>query len=505
MQKLINLKNHFLDVFRSHKKKFVLGGILVLAISVPLVVAQVLKQQDTRQRASGARPVDLINEPVQNQYTVGSDVFVGFSLSTNTNDVSAIDTYVWFDSSFLSPNGLIPGSNYTEITWPQNTDTAVTVNGIQMTRKRIVLVNKTATPQNALLQHLVRFQFKALKTGQTTVRFGSADASSNLTIAASGSTQKIASNNPAVSQTINIVNALSPTPPPYAICSISSPCPTGFVCTHIPPGADTIPQSYCLPIPTLSLTPSPQYDCNGPTGLWPNGCTCSNDQQCAGGKCAPNGTSGICTDRLTPTPANNQTDNSVSGTPTPSPTITQIPTVTLSQGETGIKLSLRLPGIGKVSGDNATPRRSVRSVKITVFDNTNAQVGVEHAGTVEYNTANGRFEGNIGLGTTFTTGSYTVKVKMDNTLIKRLSGIVTITQGNSENPTPQADLITGDLNQDNSLDVQDFTNVMACFHHESACTGDIAILGDLNDNGITDGDNDDMNILQRNFTNREGD
>lgn len=212
---------------------------------------------------------------------------------------------------------------------------------------------------------------------------------------------------------------------------------------------------------------------------------------------------GSCTYKVTCTAANSSPTTTTTQAPTA--TATQIPTETVAPGETGIKLSLKLPGIGKTSGDNASPIRTTRTTTVSVFNSLNTEIVHQMTGTLEYNATNGYYEGAVGIGTSIPSGSYTVKVKMDNTLYKRLPGIVAITSGKADNTTPQAKLVSGDLNQDNALGVEDYTTFLACFQGNSTCTGDIAIKSDINDNGNVNGDNDDQNILQYNYTNRLGD
>jgi len=94
---------------------------------------------------------------------------------------------------------------------------------------------------------------------------------------------------------------------------------------------------------------------------------------------------------------------------------------------------------------------------------------------------------------------------MDNSLWKRIPGIVTITANTDNNPTTQIQLVTGDIDQNNSLTVLDYTNFVKCFKGESECTDSLKIFADLDDDGVVKDDLDDLTILQKGFAVRDGD
>lgn len=189
------------------------------------------------------------------------------------------------------------------------------------------------------------------------------------------------------------------------------------------------------------------------------------------------------------------------GTVTP----TNTPTPTFAPGDTGMKFSYKLPGIGKTTGDNTNPARTSRTTTVSIYNSANAQVGSDRTATAVYDPATGLFNGQINLGTGFTTGSYQVKIKVDNSLIKRIPGIVTLTFGNPNNPTPQVTLVTGDIDQNNSLSIEDYNDIIQCFKGNTACTTQIKTIADLNEDRETVGDIDDFSILQRGFAIRQGD
>ena len=148
------------------------------------------------------------------------------------------------------------------------------------------------------------------------------------------------------------------------------------------------------------------------------------------------------------------------------------------------------------------PRTNIVKVDdLKVVINTNSSVGAKRA--LAFNTSTYKFEGAIDLGTGFTTGNYTAKLTLDNTLTKLLPGIITITGGSANNAGPHVDLPSGDIDQSNTLGVSDWTDMIACTRDEAACTPDIRALGDLNDDGALD--REDVHLLLRGFAVRNGD
>ncbi len=195
------------------------------------------------------------------------------------------------------------------------------------------------------------------------------------------------------------------------------------------------------------------------------------------------------------------------GTPTPTPTpvtITQEPTTT--PGDKIFDIGVWLPGIGgdrclnasrsgqfDSVGNNCEPDNSNRSVNVELYNTSNERVvqavvgtefnGILYTGTASVNVPN---------------GSYTAYVKVNNSLKKRLPGIITL--GPGANPAPSAQLVTGDIDQNNILDLFDWNAVTDCYNN-TGCGVDFP-LSDLNDDSFVD--EIDINILSRGFAIREG-
>lgn len=194
--------------------------------------------------------------------------------------------------------------------------------------------------------------------------------------------------------------------------------------------------------------------------------------------------------------------------PTVVPTLVVDPTVSLS----GTKLSfnLLLHGIGK-AGDNANPQglgnqnplRPQRIIEVIVSDSQN-QVVQTKSGSVTYDTNSGSFKGVVGLDSTVSTGSYTVKAKTNQFLRALVPGIQTITQGTT-NQLPATALINGDINGDNAINIVDYNILIGCYSDLSpaiSCTSANKLVADLDDDGSVN--QFDYNLFLRELVNLPG-
>lgn len=261
----------------------------------------------------------------------------------------------------------------------------------------------------------------------------------------------------------------------YCSCTSNTQCSSGNCTTY-----GNTNYKYCgsgSGSPTANPSPSPTSSCG--LNNRAAGCACQLTTQCQQGlTCTNNSCSGA--NPLSPTPTN-------------------------GANETRILLTVSLPGISNISGSNsASPKRIARETKIEVYNSSNQKVS-DKTGNLIYDTASKLYKGTVSLGDGFTTGQYIVKVKMDNSLWKRIPGILTITANTDNNPTTQIQLVTGDLDQNNSLTVLDYTNFIKCFKNDSTCTASLKILADLDDDGSAKDDLDDLTILQKGFAVRDGD
>lgn len=139
-----------------------------------------------------------------------------------------------------------------------------------------------------------------------------------------------------------------------------------------------------------------------------------------------------------------------------------LPTDGGGTGGTQISLSLVLPGIGSNTqlGQNPNPKRPERIAEVSILNSTNQQI-LSKKGPVKFNPQTNAYEGKILLDTTFRSGAYIVKARVDNTLWRAIPGIQTINAGTTTN-LPQATLVTGDTDdgQDNELNLFDYNKLL---------------------------------------------
>lgn len=180
--------------------------------------------------------------------------------------------------------------------------------------------------------------------------------------------------------------------------------------------------------------------------------------------------------------------------------------------DTKVSLTLFMHGIGH-SGDNANPHtytlsnqdplHTSRPATVQVFNEDNTLVA-NKSGTVQYNKENGNFTGNVDLGTRLPSGPYTVKIKSDRYLYRQLPGIVKLVT-DQENSF-QTDLVTGDVNQDNVLNILDYNLIIGCysdFQAAVACNPTLQNDTDLTDDGHVN--QYDYNLFLRDLSVQNGD
>jgi len=203
------------------------------------------------------------------------------------------------------------------------------------------------------------------------------------------------------------------------------------------------------------------------------------------------------------------------------PTATTVPTATTaltatavpsSGSQTAITLDLLLHGIGN-SGDNTNPEsydfsnqnplHPTQLASITIYDaNNNLLTSV--SGNVVYNSGSGSFKGTIDLGSIVTSGIYTIKVKTERHLYKLIDGIQTLTAGQTVN-LPRTDLVAGDVNDDNKLNILDYNTLFNCYSDLApaiACNSNLKLQTDLNDDGSVN--QVDYNLFLREIATQPG-
>ena len=209
----------------------------------------------------------------------------------------------------------------------------------------------------------------------------------------------------------------------------------------------------------------------------------------------------VCYQPSAPPPTSTPTTSTPTATRTPKAGLTGVPTVTVTptqpQGGIPLLISAVMPGIGSGAGGNTNPARKTREARIIIKNAQNQEVA-NSSGTLTFDGT--KFAGNVNTGQTLS-GPHTIKIKLDNTLLKLASGIQNLSGlPGTSSQIPQVALVSGDLDQNNTMDILDYNIFISCFGDK---TCDKKTLSDLNDDGKVE--EMDLNILLRGFAIRNGD
>jgi len=183
------------------------------------------------------------------------------------------------------------------------------------------------------------------------------------------------------------------------------------------------------------------------------------------------------------------------------------------RGVAGQRGVLLLHGIGD-SGDNANPtsnslsnknpQHQAHTITVSVYNTTN-QLVINKLGTITYNPDDGDYTGVVPMGTTLTTGDYTIKIKADSYLQKRIPAIVHIVPATTMN-MPTVSLIAGETTGDNVISILDYNMLLGCYSDllpPTFCDANKQVLTDLNDDGNVN--QIDYNLFLREITVQNGD
>lgn len=213
------------------------------------------------------------------------------------------------------------------------------------------------------------------------------------------------------------------------------------------------------------------------------------------------------------TPWDNPSPTNWPASPTPWNNLTPTSTGTISLG-----MTLRFHGIGS-AGDNANPGKSTLSNKNPVHQerplniqivNTDNEIVATKLTTAFYNTDKGVFFSNAIINEPLTPGDYVVKVKTDRYLRKLMPGFITISPGKTNN-IAVTDLVAGDINGDNALNILDYNILYDCgygaikplqmlnekslYNSDECIAHDDREFADLNDNATIEAS--DYNLFLR--------
>lgn len=177
--------------------------------------------------------------------------------------------------------------------------------------------------------------------------------------------------------------------------------------------------------------------------------------------------------------ANDQASQNVLSSTTPAAieiagsTVTPTAVVLPTLSSTTLSFTLVLHGVGS-GGDNPNPTGNSLSNKNPVhpqrnFDvqiiNTDNQIVASGTAAITYDPGTGTFTGKMGLPNNITAGNYNIKVKTDRYLRRLVPGVQQI-KALQDNVVATAQMVAGDTNNDNFLNVIDYNAFLDCGYGE---------------------------------------
>jgi hypothetical protein len=158
-----------------------------------------------------------------------------------------------------------------------------------------------------------------------------------------------------------------------------------------------------------------------------------------------------------------------SGNITPGVTLTPSLTPQVSGPRSTITFDILLHGVGS-AGDNPNPSGSSlsnkspihpqRELTVEIVDNNNKVVSTAKGG-INYDASSGSFKGSIPFDSAVSENSYIIKIKTPRYLRRRIPDVQKITPGR-DNRIERIDLVAGDTNVDNRLDILDYNAFLDC-------------------------------------------
>lgn len=224
------------------------------------------------------------------------------------------------------------------------------------------------------------------------------------------------------------------------------------------------------------------------------------------------------------TPANIIINSITEASPVPSVVATTVPQPSLTG--TSASFTVVLHGIG-IGGDNPNPTGNSmsnknplhpqRNLAFELFD-TNNNIVASGSSPISFEPNEGYFTGKVGLDSSIQPGNYNVKVKTDGYLRRLVPGIIQI-KANEENKMPVTQLVAGDTNGDNFLNVIDYNALLDCGYgridplpmsdanspfNTPECQVHVPVVNvDVDDNGVIN--SYDYNLFVRELSVQNGD
>lgn len=188
-------------------------------------------------------------------------------------------------------------------------------------------------------------------------------------------------------------------------------------------------------------------------------------------------------------------------------------TVSLAPNNTLLNLTVNFPNLLEGSTTNVAPQE--KQVTVELYDRGNVRVyeasgiltpiATAFSGTPQ--TAK-TYTGTINLDQNITTGVYTIKVKIQKYLVRKLPKSVNII-ARQTTEAPSVSLIAGDIDNNNQIDLTDFNIWLACFEKtiQDTVNGVSCTNTDLNEDGQLDNGavKSDYLILMKSFNSISGD
>jgi hypothetical protein len=193
----------------------------------------------------------------------------------------------------------------------------------------------------------------------------------------------------------------------------------------------------------------------------------------------------------------------------------------------GLALIIGLDGIGhtgdqvnddwtiktKAAGSNQNPKTPIRPVTLTLVDTNNKTTTLNGNITFASSGTNiGKYVGTVPYSTSVQPGSYQVKVSVDGHETKTAPGFQTIVNTSTAINVPSINLITGDVDGNNTLDGADYNILLSCItdsdykdtdgHALCNANTNYKVRADLEDNGVID--KFDYNLFLREFSVQSG-
>ena len=219
-------------------------------------------------------------------------------------------------------------------------------------------------------------------------------------------------------------------------------------------------------------------------------------------------------------------DGEISPTIPPGTTISPTTTPGPSGPITTVSFDLLLHGIG-AAGDNPNPRGNSlsnktplhpqRKLDVLIINSSNQPVSTA-SGAINYDSGSGTFKGAIAFKEALSEGNYTVKITTPRYLRKQVDGVQKIVPL-KDNRMPQTELVAGDTNGDNVLDIIDYNAYLDCGYgvleplpiddansifRKPVCQAHKPAENiDVDDNGIVD--SPDYNLFLRELSVQNGD